>query len=139
MMTYALRFFSIAGLSVICTGLSVQAQEFDETIGSVPQGTGVAAQTVQADAPYFVMDRQIPNSDGTFELHFVETRDESYVPLGIRKPEGDGPFAVILMGSGNGNDGVSKIDRSMYRLEPMPTTTPDSLWSMRHRRAVRYE
>ena len=120
MMTYALRFFLAAGsLTIACTGLPIYAQEFDETIGSVPEGTGVAAQTVQIDAPYFVMSRQIPNSDGTFALHFVETRDESYIPLGIRKPEGEGPFPVILMGSGNGNDGVSKIDRSMYRLEPM--------------------
>ena len=120
MMTHVSRFSIAAGLvGIAWTGLLVQAQELNEATGMVSQGTGLAAQTAQADAPYYAMERQIPNSDGTYELHFVETRDEGYVPLGIRKPEGDGPFPVILIGSGNGSAGVSKVERSMYRLEPI--------------------
>ena len=120
MITHTLRYcFAISILGAACVGVPANAQEFNETTGSVASGGGTATQTAQADAPYFVIPRQIPDSDGSFELHFVETRDEAYVPLGIRKPEGEGPFPVILMGSGNGNDAVSKIDRSMYRLEPM--------------------
>ena len=118
-MTHALRLcLAAGGLGALCAGLSVQAQEFNEITGSYQIGTGVAAQTAQANAPYYAMERQIPNSDGTFELHFVETRDQAYVPLGIRKPEGDGPFPVILTGSGNGVSGVTKVERGMYQMEP---------------------
>jgi dienelactone hydrolase len=49
----------------------------------------------------------------------VLTRDEVYVPIIIRKPQGNGPFPVITMGSGEGRGGLPHIEELMRRLAPM--------------------
>ena len=43
------------------------------------------------------------------ELMYVEVWDGLYAPIGIRKPEGKGPFPVILMAAGNGGEGMRWI------------------------------
>jgi dienelactone hydrolase len=63
--------------------------------------------------------RKIPTSGTAYDLHLVETRDEIYVPVGVRKPAGNGPFPAVLVGSGNGVGGFPKIETALYRLEPM--------------------
>ena len=40
---------------------------------------------------------------------YVETWDGLYAPIGLRKPEGDGPFPTILLASGNGGEGMRWI------------------------------
>lgn len=95
------------------------AQDHDDLIGAVPSATGLAAEVAQKDAPYFVITRPIPNSDQTFDLHFVQSRDQIYLPLGVRKPDGEGPFPAILMGRGNGVHGVAKVEEQLYMMEPM--------------------
>lgn len=40
------------------------------------------------------------------ELMYVETWDGLYAPIGLRKPEGDGPFPIVLLASGNGGEGM---------------------------------
>jgi hypothetical protein len=40
------------------------------------------------------------------ELMMVETWDGLYAPIGVRKPEGDGPFPMVLLASGNGGEGL---------------------------------
>jgi dipeptidyl aminopeptidase/acylaminoacyl peptidase len=40
------------------------------------------------------------------ELMMVETWDGLYAPIGVRKPEGDGPFPIVLLASGNGGEGL---------------------------------
>jgi len=42
-------------------------------------------------------------------LMYLETWDGLYAPIGLRKPEGDGPFPTILMASGNGGEGMRWI------------------------------
>ncbi|MDH3229727.1 MAG: alpha/beta hydrolase fold domain-containing protein [Alphaproteobacteria bacterium] len=42
-------------------------------------------------------------------LMYVETWDGLYAPIGLRKPEGDGPFPVVLLASGNGGEGMRWI------------------------------
>ena len=81
------------------------------------RGTGYAPEVTQADAPYVAVNKSIPGSGKSWELHLVQTRDQIYVPIGIRKPEGDGPFPMILIGSGEGRDGMIKIEKGMYRYE----------------------
>jgi len=49
----------------------------------------------------------------------VETRDEIYTPVAVRKPAGKGPFPAVLVASGNGIGGFTKIETALYRLEPM--------------------
>jgi dienelactone hydrolase len=97
-----------------------QANEtFDVQTGSCRPQSHVAELKSQKDRPYLVVPRRIPKSGTPYELHLVETRDEIYVPLGVRKPEGDGPFPAVLIGSGNGVGGFTKIETALYRLEPM--------------------
>jgi hypothetical protein len=45
----------------------------------------------------------------TVHLMYVETWDGLYAPIGLRKPEGDGPFPTILLASGNGGEGMRWI------------------------------
>jgi dipeptidyl aminopeptidase/acylaminoacyl peptidase len=42
------------------------------------------------------------------DVHFVfhETWDGLYAALALRLPEGDGPFPIVLLGSGNGGEGM---------------------------------
>jgi hypothetical protein len=42
-------------------------------------------------------------------LMYIETWDGLYAPIGIRKPEGDGPFPTVLLASGNGGEGMRWI------------------------------
>lgn len=45
----------------------------------------------------------------TIHLMFIETWDGLYAPIGLRKPEGDGPFPTVLLASGNGGEGMGWI------------------------------
>src|SRR4051812_5791313 len=49
-----------------------------------------------------VKDSAIP-----VELMLVETIDGLYVPIGLRKPPGKGPFPLVLFASGNGGRGMA--------------------------------
>lgn len=42
-------------------------------------------------------------------LMYVEVWDGLYAPIGVRKPEGDGPFPMVLMAAGNGGEGMGWI------------------------------
>lgn len=69
----------------------------------------------QAAHPYLRVDRTLSGSDVPWELHLVQTTDEIYVPIGVRRPEGNGPYPVILIGVGNGIDGMGIIERRMVQ------------------------
>lgn len=43
------------------------------------------------------------------ELMMVETWDGLYAPIGVIKPDGDGPFPIVLLASGNGGEGLDWI------------------------------
>jgi dipeptidyl aminopeptidase/acylaminoacyl peptidase len=42
----------------------------------------------------------------TFHLMYIPTWDGLYTPIALRKPEGDGPFPIVLLASGNGGEGM---------------------------------
>ena len=42
-------------------------------------------------------------------LMYVETWDGLYAPIGMRKPDGNGPFPMVLFASGNGGEGMAWI------------------------------
>lgn len=47
------------------------------------------------------------NIDGKdVELMMVETWDGLYAPIGVVRPEGEGPFPIVLLASGNGGEGL---------------------------------
>lgn len=95
------------------------SEVFDLHTGSCRPGVTTAPMKAQKDKPFLVAPRDIPTSGTPYELHLVETRDEIYVPVGVRKPAGEGPFPAVLVGSGNGLDGFLRIETALYRLEPM--------------------
>ncbi|MBH97057.1 MAG: hypothetical protein CMM56_01250 [Rhodospirillaceae bacterium] len=72
-----------------------------------------------SNAPYISLEQSLPESGSSWELHLVLTRDEIYVPIGVRKPDGNGPFPLILVGSGQGRDGLLKIDQAMKDVEEL--------------------
>ncbi|MFT6073630.1 MAG: dienelactone hydrolase [Yoonia sp.] len=45
----------------------------------------------------------------TVHLMYVPTWDGLYAPVGLRKPDGDGPFPIVLLASGNGGEGMPWI------------------------------
>lgn len=94
-------------------------ETFDVHTGSCRSQSHTAELKGQKDRPYLIVPRKIPTSGTPYELHLVETRDEIYVPVGVRKPAGKGPFPAVLVGSGNGVGGFSRIETALYRLEPM--------------------
>lgn len=52
---------------------------------------------------------QVPGSWRPVELMYVETWDGLYAPIGLRRPEGEGPHPVVLLASGNGGGGMAWI------------------------------
>ena len=45
----------------------------------------------------------------TVHLMYVEVWDGLYTAIGIRKPEGEGPFPIVLLAAGNGGEGMHWI------------------------------
>ncbi len=52
-----------------------------------------------------------PVDGSVFPVHyaFVETLDGLYAPIGLRMPEGDGPFPIVLLALGNGGGGMAWV------------------------------
>jgi len=97
-------------------GLAIAALTLTGTAFGQEPGGAVIQQSAH---PYVRVDRMLTGSDTAWELHLLQTTDEIYLSVGVRKPEGDGPFPVILIGSGNGIDGMGKIERSMVRFREL--------------------
>jgi dienelactone hydrolase len=67
----------------------------------------------------YAITKPVRGSDIPMDLTFVLTRDEIYVPVAVRKPPGDGPFPVIVMGRGDGRGGVPHVEKQVERLAGM--------------------
>jgi dienelactone hydrolase len=68
---------------------------------------------------YVIASKPIKGSAIPGDYTFVLTRDEIYVPVIVRKPKGDGPFPAITMGSGEGREGMHKVEDLAQRLSQM--------------------
>ena len=81
----------------------------------------VTSGPVAAELPPhgYVITRPVRGSDIPVDYTFVLTRDEIYVPIGVRIPKGDGPFPAITMGRGDGRAGVPHVERQIERLNQM--------------------
>ncbi|MGZ5234276.1 MAG: hypothetical protein ACXWC3_30065, partial [Burkholderiales bacterium] len=58
----------------------------------------------------FVITKPVRGSDIPADYTFVLTRDEIYVPIAVRKPQGAGPFPMITIGRGNGRGGLPHVE-----------------------------
>ena len=61
------------------------------------------------DSTQVVVTEAVDGSEFPVHLAYVETIDGLYTPIGIRKPDGDGPFPIILFASGNGGGGMDWV------------------------------
>ncbi len=75
-----------------------------------------AAESIPPHA--YTMPGKLPSGEA-IEYAFVLTRDEIYVPIIVRKPQGDGPFPAITMGSGEGREGMKKVEHLAASLSQM--------------------
>ncbi len=60
-------------------------------------------------AAYTIATEQVPGSPYPVELMMIEMVDGAYIPIGMRKPKGAGPFPLILFATGNGGGGVTML------------------------------
>ncbi len=61
------------------------------------------------DPERVVVLEPVDGSDIPVHLMYVPTMDGLYAPIGLRKPNGDGPFPIVLLASGNGGGGMAWI------------------------------
>jgi hypothetical protein len=111
--------FTARGTDVATEPASRAPDGWDVRSGSAITAEDRAEQREQAELEYLAQTRPISGSSQTYTLHLVPSRDELLIPFGLRKPDGPGPFPIVLMGSGNGRGGFERVDEAMYRLEPM--------------------
>jgi dienelactone hydrolase len=65
--------------------------------------------TRSLDPDHVLITQPVTGSDQLVDLMYVETWDGLYAPIGVRKPEGDGPFPIVLLASGNGGGGMAWV------------------------------
>ena len=81
------------------------------SIGPVAVGAAIAMFSVTAQAQNgLVYDtEEIAGSSLPVTYHLVETHDGLYTAIGLRTPEGEGPFPIVLFASGNGGEGLGYV------------------------------
>ncbi|HSL23920.1 MAG TPA: hypothetical protein VK886_20465 [Vicinamibacterales bacterium] len=108
-------------LCVVVGAGAVRSNDSRTGAGGSEQARGVpgAPPAPEAASHGYTITKRINGASTPVDLTFVLTHDEIYVPIGIRKPAGNGPFPAILMGSGNGAGGMPEVERQVGRLGPM--------------------
>ncbi len=66
-----------------------------------------AAPTI--DPAHVVVREDVKGSPFPVDLMYVEMVDGAYIPIGMRKPEGKGPFPLVLFATGNGGGGMTML------------------------------
>jgi dienelactone hydrolase len=69
-----------------------------------------AATTSSAiDPAHIVVTEPVPGSAYPVDLMYIEMIDGAYIPIGMRKPQGAGPFPIVLFATGNGGGGMTML------------------------------
>ena len=63
----------------------------------------------QAQTGLVYETEEIAGSSLPVTYHLVATHDGLYTAIGLRVPEGDGPFPIVLFASGNGGEGLDYV------------------------------
>src|SRR5262245_61928231 len=68
-----------------------------------------ATQAADTDPQNVVITEPVRGSNIPVHLMYVELIDGVYAPIGLRTPEGQGPFPLVLFASGNGGGGMAMV------------------------------
>jgi dienelactone hydrolase len=66
-------------------------------------------QSDRIDPQHIVVTEPVRDSALPVHLLLIEMIDGVYVPIGLRKPAGEGPFPLVLFASGNGGRGMAWV------------------------------
>jgi dienelactone hydrolase len=96
---------------------------------------------VAIDPEHVVVTEEVRGSSIPVHLMYVEAIDGVYIPIALRKPQGAGPFPVVLFATGNGGGGMAMLrdhvrNRS-WTLERFVDAGYAAVW-MRYRAEVDY-
>ena len=69
----------------------------------------MSASVASLDPAHVVVTVPVPGSRYPVDLMYIEMVDGAYIPIGMRKPEGSGPFPLILFATGNGGGGMAML------------------------------
>ncbi len=61
------------------------------------------------DPEHVVVSEAVAGSRFPVHFMYVEMVDGAYIPIALRKPEGDGPFPIVLFATGNGGGGMAML------------------------------
>jgi hypothetical protein len=93
---------------------------------------GREAAESTASHGYVLSTKEVPGAKTPGDYTLVLTRDEIYVPILVRKPQGPGPFPAITMGWGEGRGGMKKIVQLSESLSQCRTgCSPKATWWLR--------
>jgi dienelactone hydrolase len=81
-----------------------RGQSMQEKVGT---SSGVAPGGI--DPQRVVVTEPVRDSRFPVQLAYVETIDGLYAPIGLRTPEGAGPFPLVLFAWGNGGGGMAVV------------------------------
>ena len=103
--TFSLSIPVVIATAAVCTA----CQEPSRLVESAPPAAEAPAAMAVSDVdPADVsITRPVAGSDIPVHLVYIETVDGLYTPIGIRKPQGNGPFPMVLFASGNGGGGIA--------------------------------
>jgi len=96
-------------LATVTIGVACQS-EHTATHGADAAAAKSAAPDSSIDPEHVVITRAVNGSAIPVHLAYVETIDGLYTPIGIRKPDGEGPFPIVLFASGNGGGGMAWVE-----------------------------
>ena len=67
------------------------------------------AEQTKLEPEHVVITEPVPGSDRPVHLMYVELFDGVYAPIGLRYPDGAGPFPLIMFARGNGGGGMAVV------------------------------
>lgn len=107
-MRYCLRYLTLALSLLFALALPAPSRY---VLARGQAASGKAAAESIAPHGFVLATKAIHGSEIPAAYTFVLTRDEIYVPIIVRKPEGPGPFPAVTMGWGEGREGMQKVEQ----------------------------
>ncbi len=109
-----MRTFVLACCLLLCTAGAALAQQPAPSNVNVPLPDFKPPQMpIVPPWDAFVFTEPVKGSDIPVDITLLETVDGLYMPIGLRHPQGKGPFPIVMFFSGNGGSGVRAVRESV--------------------------